>query len=192
MKSPSGSLLQWPAHTQTQMPSRSWGNRWNSEPFRMRACTQSSAWTKGGAGTTFQFCTSDGLIGVWCTHYLWCYPSGFIDLNEPLGSFTTWFMLHFFGACSKKDWYRIESGAWCKHQVVCGAWCMAQNNGSEFHLMKDHIHIHPNVTYTDIKCGLKAFSKWSLVKFEVGQSWDEMGDLSADIWVIQSSEISQR
>ena len=44
-------------------------------------------------------------------------------------------MLHFFGACSKKDWYRIESGAWCKHQVVCGAWCMAQNNGTEFHLI---------------------------------------------------------
>ena len=80
-------------------------------------------------------CMSDGLIGVWCKHYLWCHPSGLIDLNEPLGSFTTWFMLHFFGACSKKDWYRIESGAWCKHQVVCGAWCMAQNNGTEFHLL---------------------------------------------------------
>ena len=48
-------------------------------------------------------------------------------------------MLHFFGACSKKDWYRIESGAWCKHQVVCGAWCMAQNNGSEFHLLSGRI-----------------------------------------------------
>ena len=28
-------------------------------------------------------------------------------------------MLHFFGACSKKDKYKIENGAWCKHQVVC-------------------------------------------------------------------------
>ena len=106
-----------------------------------RACTRGSACTKGRAGTTFQFCTSDGLIGVWCKHYLWCHPSGLIDLNEPLGSCTTWFMLHFFGACSKKDWYRIESGAWCKHQVVCGARCMAQNNCTEFHLLP-HCFLH--------------------------------------------------
>ena len=84
-----------------------------------RASTRGSACTKGRAGTTYQFCTSDGLIGVWCKHYLWCHPSGLIDLNEPLGSCTTWFMLHFFGACSKKDWYRIESGAcaWPKTMV---------------------------------------------------------------------------
>ena len=50
-------------------------------------------------------------------------------------------MLHFFGACSKKDWYRIESGAWCKHQVVCGAWCMAQNNGTEFHLVSHRFRV---------------------------------------------------
>ena len=35
-------------------------------------------------------------------------PSGFIDLHESHGSFTTWFMLHFFGACSKKYWYRMR------------------------------------------------------------------------------------
>ena len=62
------------------------------------------------------------------------YCNGSIDLLEPLGSFTSWSMLHFFGACSKKEWYRIESGAWCKHQVVSGAWCKHQNNGTEFHL----------------------------------------------------------
>ena len=115
-----------------------------------RASTRGSACTKGRAGNTFQFCTSDGLIGVWCKHYLWCHPSGLIDLNEPLGSCTTWFMLHFFGACSKKDWYRIESGAWCKHQVVCGAWCMAQNNGTEFHLVPNRgfsVHQYPNWWY---------------------------------------------
>ena len=50
-----------------------------------RACTRGSACTKGRAGTTFQFCTSDGFIGVWCKHYLRCHPSGLIDLHEPLG-----------------------------------------------------------------------------------------------------------
>jgi len=45
-------------------------------------------------------------------------------------------MLHFFGACSKKDWYRIESelkvvhGASTKWCVVHGAWpkTMVQNS----------------------------------------------------------------
>ena len=96
-----------------------------------RACTKGSAWTRGRAGTTFQFCTSDGLFGVWWKHNLWCHPSGLIDLNEH-------FLVHapIFGACSKKDCYRIKSGAWWEHQVVCGAWRIAPNNGSEFYLMQ--------------------------------------------------------
>ena len=41
----------------------------------------------------------------------------------------------------------IESGAWCKHQVVCGAWCMAQNNGSEFHLTPHFIRSEKNPAF---------------------------------------------
>ena len=44
-------------------------------------------------------------------------------------------MLHFFGACSKKYCYRNMSGVYSKPLVGCGAWCMAQNNGTEFHLL---------------------------------------------------------
>ena len=84
-----------------------------------RACTRGSACTKGRAGTTFQFCTSDGLIGVWCKHYLWCHPSGLIDLNEPLGSCST-----FLVPAPKKigTELKVVHGASTKWCVVLGAW----------------------------------------------------------------------
>ena len=71
-------------------------------------------------------------------HYLRCYPSGFIDLNEPLGSFTTWFMLHLFLVPVPKKIgteLKVVLGASTKWCVVLGAWpkTMVQNSTYKVH-----------------------------------------------------------